>query len=647
MHLFLFIVWTAMVFLGAPFFLMMAVFMTDAPNSSLIPPLIFLAVGIAIAIGGYMFILKLGQTQSEDASQRAPADDIAREASAAAQETSLCSAAKEKPRQPKAAIAAPDTDAVSARQAQAALQAKLRLSFFRKLAVFALFIVGGLYAGVPLRDADRMIVPFLPYVPAAHFDAESAANFLIPLLATVALWVPRYSSYVWLQGLFYAEWLKLLMFLIVFLPLGGNGRSTMLSLCLGAAYFSGLHYLCKQWQTEPYREIFQVPIENKRAYQKKLALAMAVYCAAYGLLWHESKESTLPPYQKASVQSYKLKTGWEKETDFHTGADIDLSWDEKKLLVAFGKRKAEDAGVQIFSLGAENPAQSLQCSDAQIVRFMPDDNLLLVSKNTEQDEAVAFRIKVKDLATGGMRELFRETQNAPPKEIVYYTPGVSFSPDGKIFAVYQYAFGAWESETGKLLTHYPLDNHIELLEWLTEKSYLVLQRAGAELYLEELLPDGTVRRTKKEKILRDLQEKTQNDSTTIVFHRALDGRYVVISAKGKNREELDRERIFSFITVWDVEKEEKVFEQETDGIVCGAFLLADGKTIVTFEGFGTYLNSLHRMCFWDMETKRMIKRLRLTNADRTKKIRLSKDEKKAVLLGTSQISVIDLPEDLR
>lgn len=42
----------------------------------------------------------------------------------------------------------------------------------------------------------------------------------------------------------------------------------------------------------------------------------------------------------------------------------------------------------------------------------------------------------------------------------------------------------------------------------------------------------------------------------------------------------------------------------------------------------------------------MIKRLQVTNADRMRKIRLSKDEKKAVLLGKSQISVIDLPEDL-
>ena len=195
------------------------------------------------------------------------------------------------------------------------------------------------------------------------------------------------------------------------------------------------------------------------------------------------------------------------------------------------------------------------------------------------------------------------------------------------------------------MTHYRLDKRIELLEWLTGKSYLVLQEAEAGLYLEELLPDGTVHRTKKEKILRDLQEKTQNDSATLAFHRALDGRYVVISAKRKNRGELDRDRVFSFITVWDIEKEEKVFEQETDGIVYGAFLLADGKTIVTFESFGEYLSSLHRVCFWDMETKRMIKRLRVTNAERTKKIRLSKDEKKAVLLGESQISVIDLPEE--
>ena len=276
-----------------------------------------------------------------------------------------------------------------------------------------------------------MIVPFLPYVPAAYFDAKSAANFLIPLLGAVALWVPRYFSYVWLQGLFYAEWLKLFMFLLLFLPLNSNGKSTMLSLCLGAAYFSGLHYLCKQWQTEPYREIFQVPAENRRAYQKKLALAMAVYCAAYGLLWNASKESTLPPYQKASVQSYKLKTGWEKERDFHFGANIDLSWDEKNLLIAFRKRKEEDTGVQLFPLGEENPAQSLRCSDAQIVRFMPDGNLLLVDENTEQNETFAFRIKVKDLATGGMRELFRETQNVPPKEKTYYTPGVSFSPDGR------------------------------------------------------------------------------------------------------------------------------------------------------------------------------------------------------------------------
>ena len=121
MQLFLFIVWTAMVFVGAPFFLIMAVFMTDAPNSSHVPPLIFLAVGVAIAIGGYMLIFKLNQAQPKDASEKSAADDIAREASSAVQETLPCPAAEEEARQSKAAIAALDADAVSAHRAQAAL----------------------------------------------------------------------------------------------------------------------------------------------------------------------------------------------------------------------------------------------------------------------------------------------------------------------------------------------------------------------------------------------------------------------------------------------------------------------------------------------------------------------------------------------
>lgn len=421
---------------------------------------------------------------------------------------------------------------------------------------FALYWV---FSDMGLNEMEMRLLPMFYVLDGELYLMKRVTALIVPVLFNLALWIPRYGSYLLIRSVLYTEGVKyiamlgyyLINLLGAFFFAASIYQVVVISLIVTACYLWLIKVLNKEMKTEEYKKHFRVEgKEEKKLKKTAVILAVALYAAVYGGAVLESRvqasyaielveesEAKVTTYDKVELMK-KIPYG-KSFLEIETYSKLIISPDGKKIMLIQEKKGSE--GIEIFDIASGEKIRRLDIL-APSAQFTPDGKNIIWMNYDRLGERKKISFEVINIETGEINRDFQDRtflkKEREKKESGDGVLDIQFSPDNKHFtALGRWGKGGgvelWDYHTGQLIDYYGIGENIEELFWLSENKFVTVKEIldeqkkvkDKEVMLNEILEDGTVKRTKKKKIVQQMKASEVLDGRIYAVH---DGKDILI-----------------------------------------------------------------------------------------------------------------------
>lgn len=533
------------------------------------------------------------------------------------------------------------------------------LILMRVVAAIVLMLLATLlYLDIEIRITQlSVLIPFAYLFMNHIYWTPKIVILIVPLLVNIALWTPRYSSYVFLRVALYVERIKLycaVPFTLILLIKGVSLSHkpifwgyialvlfNLLLLCFNRIFINALHGYA-------YKEYFQAdhePEVDMKIFVRKLSVVFCIIIACSIISESIYRIHLLPNYNIVTTREFQfhyLKTKHENNVvnysdklSIKVGNRIELSQDHKMLLMRM--RSLDDEGMDLFVFDMDN-LENIYRLQTPIVEkasrtivgytFTPDGKYVVVGDQLQADGKIKFQ--VLELATGKRDDRFgdykRKLKSLGKDDIVR---NIKFNPNGNYFAVItNKQIEIWDYHKGIPIYTADLSAQLFSMKWLSDAAFITSDK-------------------QKNRYAADIYTIADNNSVTVENKYIIDQTPVrkdLYDPKEyrKYSTKLTTSNKYLYYTkelsVWDISNEQKLFTMTRNSNIVDSAFHPNNKDMVILEQLD---NKTFRVVIWDIVKQRKDREIVLPKLEWNGLMYLVDNGKKIMLIG-KKMYLIDL-----
>ena len=519
--------------------------------------------------------------------------------------------------------------------------------------------------------AFKILIPFTYLYTWANTSIKDISVLIVPLLINLALWIPCYTSYVFLKVVFNIEYIKFLIVLpplLLILPFSAlfqrNNPAPIFFISL-ITFFIVKNLFSKLKKEEQVKYFKADNISEKRqVWTLRIMLCslglivfsghiLDMYVARDSLVVYTPVQTYELHYPKLNHKEATSKNNSSyiySEKPISSIADkAKLSPDGKSILVRISSQ--DDDGKDLFIFETDNFTNTKILQTPKIEQanrttsgytFTNDGKYIVVGD--EPTKGAKIKFQVLDIATGKRDDRFSDPKELSKLHLSTGIQGVStikFSPSGKYFAVVMKAakiIEIWDYEKKELTCTELLTEKIESFVWLTDEKFLIIHefyrrnKGYVGRVLECDIKDVSIAKRLRNDISESLLVHLYK--TSVSMKSSMNGEYVSIytskDTTGQGDNPVDR------LSVWNVETAKKLFEVDTIDVIKDTAFYSDSKKILIFT---MLYNNKGKISIWDIVTGKKEKELSTSKLSNSKdkqtpyKVKLIDNDRRLMIIG--------------
>lgn len=517
-------------------------------------------------------------------------------------------------------------------------------------AAVLILLVTLLYLDIEIRITQlSVLIPFVYLFMNHIYWTPKIAILIVPLMVNIALWMPRYSSYIFLRVALYVERIKLycaVPFTLILLIKGVSLSHkpvfwgyialvlfNLLLLCINRIAINALHEY-------DYKEYFGADLESEldmKILVRKLAIVFCIIIACAIISESIYRRHLLPNYNVITTREFQfpyLKTSnknnvanYSDKLSVNVGNRTRLSQDNKMLLMRM--RTLDDEGMDLFVFDIDNLENIYRLQTPLVDKasrtilgytFTPDGKYVVVGDQLQANSKIKFQ--VLELATGKSNDRFgdykRRLKSLAKDDIVR---NIKFNPNGNYFVVVtNKQIEVWDYHKGIPIYTDNLPVPLISIKWVSDTTFITSDK-------------------QKNRYVANIYTISSNNSVTV------DNRYILDQTlERRDLYDPKEHRQYSTklttsnkylyyakeLSIWDVANEQKLFTITRSSNVIDNAFHPNNKDMVILEQLD---NKTFRVVIWDIVKQCKEREIILPQLDWNGSMHLVDNGKKIMLIG--------------
>ena len=517
-------------------------------------------------------------------------------------------------------------------------------------AAVLILLVTLLYLDIEIRITQlSVLIPFVYLFMKNIYWTPKIAILIVPLMVNIALWMPRYSSYIFLRVALYVERIKLycaVPFTLILLIKGVSLSHkpvfwgyialvlfNLLLLCINRIAINALHEY-------DYKEYFGADLESEldmKILVRKLAIVFCIIIACAIISESIYRRHLLPNYNVITTREFQfpyLKTSnknnvanYSDKLSVNVGNRTRLSQDNKMLLMRM--RTLDDEGMDLFVFDIDNLENIYRLQTPLVDKasrtilgytFTPDGKYVVVGDQLQANSKIKFQ--VLELATGKSNDRFgdykRRLKPLAKDDIVR---NIKFNPNGNYFVVVtNKQIEVWDYQKGIPIYTDNLPVPLISIKWVSDTTFITSDK-------------------QKNRYVANIYTISSNNSVTV------DNRYILDQTlERRDLYDPKEHRQYSTklttsnkylyyakeLSIWDVANEQKLFTITRSSNIVDSAFHPNNKDMVILEQLD---NKTFRVVIWDIVKQCKEREIILPQLDWNGSMHLVDNGKKIMLIG--------------